>query len=129
MLTGVRGAYGEGGLMTRLGAGGMAGLKNPIGMLGKFGGALTLVTGALNGLVTFFQTGDIFKGLGATAGPIAGTIIGTAIAGPIGGIIGGWLGSQKPVIDAFTGALAGMWWGISNAWDALGPIQIGRAHV
>jgi hypothetical protein len=88
-----------GGAGKFLGAGGLEGLKNPLGMLGKFGTALTVVTGLINGIVTLVEGGSIWKALGATAGPIAGTIIGTAIAGPIGGIIGGFLGSLDGVSD------------------------------
>jgi hypothetical protein len=94
---GVKGAYAEGGIMTRLGAGGMAGLKNPLGMLKGFGGALTVLSGVINGITTLFSGGDVWKSLGATAGPIIGTIIGTAIAGPFGAFIGGWIGSLEPV--------------------------------
>ena len=82
-----------------LGAGGIAGLRNPIGMLGKFGGALTVLMGVLEGVIKFFKTGDIFQGLGAAAGPIIGTIIGTALLGPLGGLIGSWVGQQESVVN------------------------------
>jgi hypothetical protein len=88
-----------GAVGTRLGAGGMAGLRNPLGMLGKFGTAVAGLTGIISGVATFFETGDIWKGLGAAAGPIIGTIIGTALLGPIGGIIGSWVGQQESVIN------------------------------
>ena len=87
------------GLPGRMGAGGMAGLKNPIGMLGKFGGALTVVTGVLSGLGRILSGGSIFEGLGAAAGPIIGTIIGTALLGPLGGLIGSWVGQQESVVN------------------------------
>jgi hypothetical protein len=93
----VKGFLGAAG--TRLGAGGMAGLRNPLGMLGKFGTAVAGLTGIISGVATFFETGDIWKGLGAAAGPIIGTIIGTALLGPIGGIIGSWVGQQESVIN------------------------------
>jgi hypothetical protein len=87
------------GVQGRMGAGGLTGLKNPIGMLGKFGGALAVVTGILSGIGRLLSGGSIFEGLGAAAGPIIGTIIGTAILGPLGGFIGGWIGSQQAVGD------------------------------
>jgi hypothetical protein len=82
-----------------MGAGGLTGLKNPLGMLDKFGGALTIVTGILSGFGRILSGGSIFEGLGAAAGPIIGSIIGTAILGPLGGFIGGWIGSQQAVGD------------------------------
>jgi hypothetical protein len=88
-----------GGVPGKLGAGGLKGLKNPIGMLGKFGTALTAVTGILSGVTRFFETGDIWKSLGAVAGPIIGNILGFAIAGPLGAFIGGWIMSQTQVTD------------------------------
>jgi hypothetical protein len=88
-----------GGLPGKMGAGGLTGLKNPIGMLGKFGTALIGVTGILNGVVRLFETGDVFKSLGAIAGPIIGNILGFAIAGPLGAFIGGWIMSQTEVTD------------------------------
>jgi hypothetical protein len=96
-FTGAKGF--AGGLAGKLGAGGLAGLKNPVGMLGKFGVALAGVTGILNGIVRFFATGDVFKSLGAIAGPIIGNILGFAIAGPLGAFIGGWILSQSQVTD------------------------------
>jgi hypothetical protein len=87
------------GLPGRMGAGGMSGLRNPLGMLGKFGSVLTIVTGALMGLEKILSGGSIFEGLGAAAGPIIGTIIGTALLGPLGGIIGSWVGQQESVIN------------------------------
>lgn len=89
-----------GGLYGKTGAGGMTGLKNPFGMLGKFTSVLTIVTGVLSGAATFLQTGDIFKALGAAAGPVLGTILGTAILGPIGGVIGAWLFSQEAAVNS-----------------------------
>lgn len=108
------------------GAGGVAGLKNPIGMLGKFGTALVAVTGILNGIATFFQTGDIWKSLGAAAGPVIGTIIGTALLGPIGGVIGGWIGSLEvvtyPLAEAFKAIGETIGPSLQSLSDALGSL-------
>ena len=116
-----------GGLPGRMGAGGMAGLKNPIGMLDKFGTALSVVTGVLNGISTFFTTGDIWKSLGATAGPIIGNILGFAIAGPIGAMVGGWLFSTEQAVQAFADIFRNVGQSLTGLFDTLG--QFGSAII
>lgn len=110
------------GVQGRMGAGGIAGLKNPLGMLGKFGGVLTIVTGALMGLEKILSGGSIFEGLGAAAGPIIGTIIGTALLGPLGGVIGGMIGSMEEVTRPLGNAAQAIAGTIGTTFELLGQI-------
>jgi hypothetical protein len=111
------------GIPGAMGGGGRVGLKDPIGMLGRFGTALTGLVGIINGIQTALSGGSIWDVLGATAGPIIGTIIGTALLGPIGGIIGGMIGSIESVTQPLGAAFESIFGTLSTTFELI--IQIG----
>ena len=110
------------GVPGAMGAGGMAGLKNPFGMLGKTMSALTVFGGVINGLSTLLSGGSLWQTIGATAGPIIGTILGTALLGPLGGFIGGWIGQQEWITDTLGQAAEQMSKNIGGTFEQLGGL-------
>ena len=104
------------------GAGGLEGLKNPVKMLGKTGSVLTGVQGIISGIGRYLETGDLWKSIGATAGPIIGTLLGTALLGPLGGFIGGWIGQQEWITDTLGQAAEQMSKNIGGTFEQLGGL-------
>ena len=115
-------------LLTNLKSFGVS-LLQPMKLFSRLNVGLGALTGGIQAFLKLLSGGSIFEALGAGAGPMIGSIIGGAIAGPIGAMIGGWLGSLKPVTDALTGIFQGLWWGISEAWNALGPVLDGIGGI
>ena len=104
-------------------------LTTPIKAFGKFNVALMALTGAIEFVSTLLSGGDIGEALGKAAGPAIGMAIGGALLGPLGAMIGGWIGSLKPVTDSLTGIFKGIWWGLTEAWNAIGPVLDGIGGI
>ena len=89
-------------------------------------GKLTFGLGALfavvEGAVRFFETGDIFEGLGAGAGPVLGAAIGFALLGPLGAFIGQFIGSMTEVTDPLANAFRALWSTLTTVGEILGQV-------
>jgi hypothetical protein len=91
---------------------------------GKLSFGFNAFFAVFEGAMKFFETGDIFEGLGAGAGPVLGAAIGFAIAGPLGAFIGQFVGSMTEVTDPLANAFRALWSALTAAWDLL--VQVGR---
>lgn len=93
-----------------------------------WGGLLAGITGGLITLSSLFKGENLARSLAEGIGPTLGAALGAALIpffGPIGpligSMIGGWIGSLRPVVDTLTGIFEGIGWGLSNAWNTIGP--------
>jgi hypothetical protein len=89
---------------------------------GKVSFGLGALFAVVEGAMKFFETGDIFAGLGAGAGPVLGAAIGFALLGPLGAFIGQFIGSMTEVTEPLADAFRALWSTLTTVGEILGQV-------